>query len=261
MLEKYDYLQSRSTKSGAGVILRVQLKKEDFAMSQRTAYRRTAMRGSNSILDSEIVQLLLFYILPFIIINSVIFFLVTVKPKYEVHVGETHDYRTTTVTFSIKSYLPLKEVTITLNSEPLDLVRTGKRTYQAVISTNGILDVYMKNFNGMSLSEYEVIDILDDGAPELVSYDVNEGILSLVVKDTQSGIDYASLHATTVSGQVVSPLSVDQANGLVTFQLDPSGLTVSIKDLSGNEYLPSFSVVKEASSDGVSSGEGQLMVQ
>lgn len=230
-------------------------------MSQRTTYRRNAMHRSYSILDSEVFQLLLFYILPFIIINSIIFFLATVKPKYEVSVGETNDYRTTTVTFSIKSYLPLKEVTITLNSEPLDLVRTGKRTYKAVISTNGILDIYMKNFNGMSLSEYEVIDILDDGAPELVSYDVNDGILSLTVKDTQSGIDYTSLYATTTSGVILEPLSVDRDSGVVTFQLDPGGLTVSIKDLSGNEYVPSFSVVKEASADGTGSGEGQLMVQ
>ena len=130
-----------------------------------------------------------------------------------------------------------------------------------VISTNGILDVYMKNFNGMSLSEYEVIDILDDGAPELVSYDVNEGILSLTVKDTQSGIDYTSLHATTPSGTVIQPLSVDQSNGLITFQLEPEGLTVSIKDLSGNEYLPTFSVVTEAAADGSSVSGGQVMVQ
>lgn len=231
-------------------------------MSQRTTYRRSAIhRSSYSILESDWFQLLLFYILPFIIINSIIFFLATTKPKYDLSVAETNDYRTTTVTFSIKSYLPLKEVTITLNSEPLDLKRTGKRTYTAVISTNGILDVYMKNFNGMSLSEYEVIDILDDGAPELVSYDVNEGILSLTVKDTQSGIDYTSLHATTPSGTVIQPLSVDQSNGLITFQLEPEGLTVSIKDLSGNEYLPTFSVVTEAAADGSSVSGGQVMVQ
>lgn len=104
------------------------------------------------------------------------------RPKYEVSIGQTNDYRSTVVTFSIKSYLPLKEVTITMNAEPLDLVRTGKRTYQATITNNGILDIYMKNFNGMSLSEYEVINILDDGAPELVSYSADEGILTLTVK-------------------------------------------------------------------------------
>ncbi len=231
-------------------------------MSQRTMYRKSAMHKNYSIMDSEIIKLLVFYILPFIVINALIFFLATVRPKYEVSIGQTNDYRSTVVTFSIKSYLPLKEVTITMNAEPLDLVRTGKRTYQATITSNGILDIYMKNFNGMSLSEYEVINILDDGAPELVSYSADEGILTLTVKDTQSGIDYANLYATTATGETVSPLSIDKENGVVVFELDPSGLTVSIKDLSGNEYLPSFSVIKGTEADGsVAASADQVLIQ
>ena len=120
----------------------------------------------------------------------------------------------------------------------------------------------MKNCNGMSLSEYEVINILDDGAPELVSYSADEGILTLTVKDTQSGIDYANLYATTATGETVSPLSIDKENGVVVFELDPSGLTVSIKDLSGNEYLPSFSVIKGTEADGsVAASADQVLIQ
>ena len=48
---------------------------------------------------------------------------------------------------------------------------------------------------------------LDDGAPELVSYSADEGILTLTVKDTQSGIDYANLYAKiraliTINGNI-----------------------------------------------------------
>jgi len=221
--------------------------KEDF-MNQRT-YRRTASRKTSRFLDSQPVQLLLFYILPFIVVNALIFFLVTARPKYELVVGQTSDYRTTMVTFTIKSHLPLKNVTITLNSEPLDLVKTGNRTYQATISTNGILDVYMQNFNGMSISEYEVVDILDDSAPELVDYNMENDILTLVVKDTQAGIDYQTLHAITAAGEIVEPLSADKATGTISFQMDPGGLTLSIKDLSGNEYQPSFSLVTGTDTD------------
>lgn len=230
-------------------------------MSQRT-YRRTVSRRTPGFLDSQPVRLLLFYILPFIVVNSIIFFLVTAKPKYELIVGQTNDYQTTTVTFTIKSHLPLKNVTITLNSQPLDLVKTGNRSYQATISSNGILDVYMQNFNGMSLSEYEVVDILDDNAPELVDYSIEEDILTLTVKDTQAGIDYGSLHAITSSGQVIEPLSVDKAAGIVSFQMDPAGLTISIKDLSGNEYQPTFSLVVGADSDNnPDTVENQVMVE
>lgn len=49
---------------------------------------------------------------------------------------------------------------------------------------------------------------------------------------------------------------------MVVFELDPSGLTVSIKDLSGNEYLPSFSVIKGTEADGsVAASADQVLIQ
>ncbi len=234
-------------------------------MEQRP-YRRTTVQKKENffhiLLEFPFVRPLLFYILPFIIINSTIFFLVTTKPKYEVVVAPTNDYRTTEVTFTIKSYMPLKTVTITLNSEPLNLVKVGNRSYRATISTNGILDIYMKNFNGMSLSEFEVIDILDDDPPDIESYEVEEGILTIVLNDTQSGIDYASLHAVNSQGEIKMPLSVDKNNRTAVFEMEPEGMTLSIKDMSGNEYQPSFSVVTNIDTDNnPDTLENQVMIQ
>src|SRR5699024_8981898 len=160
-----------------------------------------------------------------------IFFLVTAKPKYELTVGETHDYQTTDITFSITSHMPLKTVTITMDSQPLDLVKTGNKTYQATISKNGILEIYMENFNGMAIYGYEMIDILDNESPDLTSYQVENGVLTFTVSDSQSGVDFDSIHGTTDSGQTVAPLSVDRSSSTVQFQLGSQGLTVSIKDM------------------------------
>ena len=227
-------------------------------MSQRT-YKKTAARKKSSSKGTDFLQLLLFYILPFIVINTIIFFVVTAKPQYELIVAPTNDYRTTTATFTIKSHMPLKNVTITFNEEPLNLVKVGKKSYQATITSNGILDVFMQNFNGMSVSNFEVIDSLDDEAPGITFYDMEEGQLTLVVIDSLSGIDYDSLYATAADGTIVTPTTVDQTTGTVIFPISDSGLTVSIKDLSGNEYMPNFSVVKESAD--TSHGEAQLLVQ
>ena len=114
----------------------------------------------------------------------------------------------------------------------------------------------------MSISEYEVVDILDDNAPELVDYSIKEDILTLTIKDTQAGIDYGSLHAVTLNGQITEPVSIDKAAGVVSFQMDPGGLTVSIKDLSGNEYQPTFSLVAGADTDNnPDTVENQVMVE
>lgn len=227
-------------------------------MTQHT-YSKAAPRKKSSSKSSDFLQVLLFYILPFIIVNSVIFFIVTAKPKYELVVAPTEDYRTTTATFTIKSHLPLKNVTITFNEEPLNLTKVGNKSYQATITRNGILDVFMQNFNGMSVSNFEVVDSLDDEAPGILSYDMSEGQLTLVVTDSLSGIDYDNLYATAADGTVIAPESVDRTNGTVVFPIGDSGLTVSIKDLSGNEYLPNFSVVKVAAD--AASIETQLLVQ
>lgn len=221
---------------------------------------RSVMRQKSSPLDSDVLQLLLFYILPFIVVNSIIFFVVTAKPKYELTVAPTNDYQTTTATFRITSHMPLKDVTVTFNSQPLDMVSIGKRTYQATLTENGILDIYMKNFNGMCVSNYEIVDTLDDECPDVVSYDIENGLLVLTLSDSQSGVDYSSLHAISPDGTIYNPLTIDKTTGKVTFQLPENGITVSIKDMSGNEYQPTFSVVRSSETSS-SESSGQVMIQ
>lgn len=208
----------------------------------RHTYRSSRPYKYHNTLDSDLIQLLLFYILPFILVNGIIFFLVTTKPKYEVVIEGTSDYRTTDITFTIKSVMPLKEVTIKMDAEPLDLVKVGKKTYRSTVNHNGSLEIYMKNFNGMALLEYAHIDILDDEPPAIEDYVSEDGLLSFTIIDTQSGVDYSSISALTSAGQQILPLNVDKATGRVSFQMDPNGLSVSVKDMSGNEYLTTFSL-------------------
>lgn len=210
-------------------------------MNQRTYHSSQPYKYRNSP-GTDLLQLLLFYILPFIIINSIIFFLATTKPDYDLAIGGTNDYRTTTITFTIKSFMPLKEVTIKMDSQPLDLEKVGNKKYQATIDHNGSLEIYMVNFNNMALLQYERIDILDDEPPTIEDYVADDGLLSFTIMDTQSGIDYSSIHGVTSSGQSVLPLSIDKSNGRIIFQMNFDSLTVSAKDMSGNEYLTTFSL-------------------
>lgn len=227
-------------------------------MEQQYAHRRPPARRRSSILDKEWVRVLLFYILPFVIVNLIIFFLVTTKPSYEVAVANTDDYRTTDVTFTITSFMPLRNVTITLDGEPLDLTRVGRKSYRSTVTRNGVLEIHMENFNHMAVTGYEVIDVLDNELPDVTSYTLTDGQLTLWLSDTQSGIDYENLSAVTGDGRAIAPLSVDKNAGTVVFQIDTTGLTVSIKDMSGNEYQPTFSlteITEEADNDAIHPAE------
>lgn len=227
-------------------------------MEQQRAYRRTPARRRNSILRLEWVRLLLFYILPFVVINLIIFFLVTTKPSYEVTIANTNDYRTTDVTFTITSFMPLRNVTITLDGEPLDLTPVGRKSYQSTVTRNGVLEIHMENFNHMAITGYEVIDVLDNELPDVTSYTLADGQLTLWLSDTQSGIDYESLSAVTGDGREIAPLSIDKNAGTAVFEIDTTGLTVTIKDMSGNEYQPAFSlteIIEEADNDAIHPAE------
>lgn len=228
-------------------------------MEQRAYHHHTVQRR-RSILSFEWVRVLFFYIVPFVVVNLLIFFLVTCRPTYEVNVDDTADYRSTDVTFTITSHMPLKTVTIRLDDEPLDLVQVGKKSYRSTVTHNGILEVHMENFNGVAVTGYEIIDILDNQLPDVVDYHVENGFLTLVVSDSQSGIDYEGLSAIKSDGQTIRPVSVDKNTGAVVFEMDPAGLVVNVRDMSGNEYQPSFSVtvVDEGAAQ---SADAQIVLQ
>lgn len=191
---------------------------------------------------SEFKTLLFFYILPFIVVNSFIFYLATAKPKYTLDVSETNDYLSTTVTLTIDSHLPTRNLSLTLNGEVLPLEETDRKTYTASITQNGTIEAYLENFNGMSVVQFENISVLDDRPPEVKEFSVEDDILTIQLSDSQSGIDFSSIHAIDSTGKHLTPASVNKSKSEVTFEMDKHGLTMYVSDLCGNQVEQPFSV-------------------
>lgn len=208
-------------------------------MSQYTYQNsRTRQRVYSS--NSDLMSLLLFYILPFIVINGFIFFLVTAKPKYEVVVGETHDYLTADMNLTIKSIFPTKNLSVSINGEPLELEQLSKKTYKATITQNGTVEVSLEHFNGMVTSTFEHVSVLDDEPPAVSKYSVADGILSITLSDSQSGVDFSSIYAVDSTGVNMAPLSVDKLTSEVTFPIDDEGLTLFASDMAGKQAEQPF---------------------
>lgn len=231
----------------------------DYAYSAPRRRRHTGRSGGYSILDQEWLHTLLFYILPFIVINGLIFFLVTTKPEYELTIGEAHDYQTTDIQLHINSFLPVKELNVTLDSEPVELTPLKKNSYTATISKNGVLEIYVKSFNGMVSNNYEHISILDDNPPAVDAYAIEDGVLTFTLVDSQSGIDFNSVYATDSMGVTVYPSSVNKTSGEITFNMDANGLTVFANDLSGNQSQTTFT--PQSSAEDGEAGDSGLSVE
>lgn len=166
-------------------------------------YSNSRSKKSARLASPGLKTILLFYVLPYLLINGLIFYLVTVKPKYTVSVGETTDYTTTSMSLTIKSILPTRNLSVSLNGEPLELESTGKKSYTAPITVNGTIEVYLESFNGMAVSTYEHVNILDDDPPTIEVASIEDGILTITLSDSQSGIDFTSLHAIDSTGAII----------------------------------------------------------
>ncbi|EXG83672.1 hypothetical protein [Lacrimispora sp.] len=197
--------------------------------------RKTRSGNRNDAGKNGFLSVLLFYVLPFIVINGLIFFLVTSRPKGEITIGESSDYISTTMELKIKSLLPVNSMEVSLNGSPVEITKTGLKTYSAVLKSNGTLTVKLTCFNKMKTVIDEQVDVLDDTPPVIKDKVVENGILSFRLEDSQSGVDYSSISACDEDNQDIAPMSIDRSTGRVTFELIKDNLNITAKDNIGNE--------------------------
>ena len=209
--------------------------------ASRQDQRRTRKPQKNG--NTGFSRILLCYILPFLVVNLAIFFIVTATPKIEIDISDTTDYKTLDVSFKIHSLLPLKKMTTTLESQPIEF-KKEKGVYHAVLESNGTLEIYALSLNGMQAQDIEHIAVLDDTAPSFDEENVvmENGKLILTIEDSISGINYDSIYATDDSGTKILPDSCNKENGEVTFKLEEGSLTVYVEDMAGNPNQAAFSI-------------------
>ena len=193
--------------------------------------------------DNRILRNLVFYVLPFVVVNLILFTLITASPKIELTIGETTDYKTVDISFRVRSILPIREMTVTLESQPVEVERSDG-AYRATLDSNGTLEIYAEGWNGMSVRDNEHIAVLDDASPVIdqEDYVLEDGHLEFLVSDSQSGVDFSSIYGTEADGQNVRPASYSEDTGRVVFEMEGSDVTVFVSDFAGNISQAAFSI-------------------
>lgn len=210
--------------------------------------RRGGGTGKRSILP--------FILIPFILFNVILVYVTTASPKIQLTVEDTTDYKTVDISFQISSLIPVKEMTATLESQPLELAKDG-RTYRATLGDNGTLAIYVKSWNGMVDRANEAIAVLDDASPVIDEddYVMEGGKLEVTLTDSQSGINYDSIHGTDSDGNQIKPVSMNKETGRVVFNMDTDSLEVYAEDMVGNQIQSSFSIQTEGLTAGSQSDD------
>lgn len=222
----------------------MKLNKSDKRSHQRSSqlkpllYDARGVRIKASPLSNKWVRALLFYVLPYIIINGIIFLLVCSSPSVNITVQETSDYVSSDVEFTVNSILPLRDLTVSLESEPLEYEKSGN-TYTCNVSQNGTFMVQATAINGMQGREFVDVGILDDSAPSVdaSSAEISGGVMTFLITDNQSGVDYDSIYLVTDSGERILPSQIDKTLGSVRAEIpgDVSFIDLYYADMVGNE--------------------------
>ena len=185
-------------------------------------------------------NLFLFWILPFIVINLFIFFLVTAEPNFEIAIEDNGGYETADVTVKLLSHFPRKSFDVSFASQPLEMEKVSRNTYKATVTTNGTVEVSVTNINGMNKTSYETVNTIDDAPPVVSEYQRTSDSVSMFFEDDQSGVDFGSIYAVTAGGDNVTPSLLDEGESFVTFNFTSSSLEVHVQDKAGHESVTIF---------------------
>lgn len=211
--------------------------------SKKSSYPRTNRYRKKQ--NNDWLTILLFYVLPFLVVNAIIFFCATTRPKVVIETADTTDYLSTEVTVTIKSWFPTKDIQFSMEGEELTAEKGKKRTYTMTITKNGAIEATVTNINGMSTTEFEHVNVLDEAKPNVENTSIADGIVSFTVTDSQSGVNFDSIYAENSKGERLAPLAVDRSTSTLSFEMDPDGLHVYAQDKAGNEVLANFTSHKE----------------
>ena len=222
---------------------------------QKSAYRSNKKYKQKS--SGGLPDLLLFYILPFIVFNSILFYCVASSPKINLEIQDTKDYLSTQASVTIESWFPTKSISFNMDGEELEPVKDKRRTYSVPITRNGVLEVTVVNLNGMSSTVFKHVNVLDDIPPSFENATLEDGILMLRVTDSQSLVNSDAIYAVDSAGIQRAPLSVERIEDTIdnttaysiTFEMDLNGLHVYVQDKAGNEAQKTFTTHKEGNLD------------
>lgn len=211
-------------------------------MSNQRDYYRNSKDSEQK--KSGFLSILVRYVIPYLIINSIILFFVLATPKLKVNeVTETEDPTVRTLLVHVDSILPIKEFTAKLEGKEQNFTKENQN-YIISITGNGNLRISAKSINGMMQLSNTQVNSFDENPPVIDEDNVilGSGYVEFTVTDDQSGVDFATIYGIDKDGDNLKPTDIEESSGKVTFSMKSNGLTVYVSDKAGNQITGNFTL-------------------
>lgn len=211
-------------------------------MSNQRDYYRNSKDPKQK--KSGFLSILVRYVIPYLIINSIILFFVLATPKLKVNeITETEDPTVRTLLVHVDSILPIKEFTAKLEGKEQNFTKENQN-YIISITGNGNLRISAKSINGMMQVSNTQVNSFDENPPVIDEDNVilGSGYVEFTVTDEQSGVDFATIYGIDKDGDNLKPTDIEESSGKVTFSMKSNGLTVYVSDKAGNQITGNFTL-------------------
>lgn len=211
-------------------------------MSNQKDYYRNSKEPEQK--KSGFLSILIRYVIPYLIINSIILFFVLATPKLKVNeITETEDPTVRTLLVHVDSILPIKEFTAKLEGKEQNFTKENQN-YIISITGNGNLRISTKSINGMMQVSNTQVNSFDENPPVIDEDNVilGSGYVEFTVTDEQSGVDFATIYGIDKDGDNLKPTDIEESSGKVTFSMKSNGLTVYVSDKAGNQITGNFTL-------------------
>lgn len=171
------------------------------------------------------------------LVIAVIFLLHTplwfVTPSFSVASNTNHGIVTYEVT--TPNWASVKSVTAQMDNQFVPVTQADKHAYTVKPTANGELFIQVTYFNNMVSDQAFNVTGVDRQAPEVIDSHLKSGIVTLVLSDDNSGVDYDAIAITALTGESlpVTPAMVD-GKETISFPYEGGNVDIVIPDRAGN---------------------------
>lgn len=134
----------------------------------------------------------------------------------------------------MQNLVPMDHIQASIDGVKMPVYELADGTYQIIPDRNGELAVTVELWNKQQSTKTFTITDVDSEPPVLLSSEGKDQILYLYFSDNSGLLDYESIYATMMSGEIIKPLYFDEAALCVGFAYPSENVNISVSDRSGN---------------------------
>lgn len=184
------------------------------------------------------------FLIPFVVINGLIFFLFIQVPTINITKEDSSDYEESKIKFQVECLLPITEIKTYFNDSDVPYTKNGD-TYIINADENGTYKIVASALNKASSEALATVETKDVIAPtiDLENAVVTGNTLIFSVKDEQSEINYDNLYGLLENGEKISPSHIDAISGNIQFKIESGEkIIIHVEDIEGNGADITFTI-------------------